>query len=272
VERRHGIDEFLRDPIGSCIAAETWLYFYPDPALCGFALWGRVAERDMRSLVAILPVGFERDPHVVLADVRDLELMEPRAFSALRSHVREESARLARSVTRLAVLRASTMAGALVTGFFGFERLPFPTLVCEEPRRALEWLAVPGAAAMFAEIEHHRGQALDHAPMLRTVREYLRTNLASASLGSAATAIGTSERTLQRHLHARGTSFLEELNRARVTVAERLLLETDAKLLHIAFEVGCSSLPSFSALFRKLTGTSPSAWRTARRPSSDDPR
>lgn len=70
-----------------------------------------------------------------------------------------------------------------------------------------------------------------------------------------------SERSLQRRLGDHDTTFQAEVNHARVRIAKRLLRETEVSLTQIAQEVGCASLASFSALFRRATGTPPSAWR-----------
>ena len=58
---------------------------------------------------------------------------------------------------------------------------------------------------------------------------------------------------------------IAEVNRARVRLAKRLLRESDAKLTQIAHDVGCASLASFSALFRRATGATPSEFRAKTR-------
>ncbi|MBZ0237586.1 MAG: helix-turn-helix domain-containing protein, partial [Deltaproteobacteria bacterium] len=69
---------------------------------------------------------------------------------------------------------------------------------------------------------------------------------------------------LQRHLRAAGTAFQRELDAARVRVAQRLLETSRASLTEIALDVGCASPQHFSALFRRVAGQPPSAWRAAR--------
>jgi AraC-like DNA-binding protein len=101
---------------------------------------------------------------------------------------------------------------------------------------------------------------------LRSLRGHLAANLSQITVRAAARALGTSPRTLQRGLSELGTSFRAEVERARVRAAEALLAETNAKLEVIALQVGCSSPSSFSRLFRRLTGESPSDFR-ARRPA-----
>lgn len=48
----------------------------------------------------------------------------------------------------------------------------------------------------------------------------------------------------------------------RVERAKRLLLESDASVTDICFDVGFESLSSFSTLFRKMVGQSPSGFRS----------
>jgi transcriptional regulator GlxA family with amidase domain len=47
-----------------------------------------------------------------------------------------------------------------------------------------------------------------------------------------------------------------------VRVAERLLRDTSSSLGAVAVEIGCASQQHFSTLFKRLTGESPSAFRT----------
>jgi hypothetical protein len=61
------------------------------------------------------------------------------------------------------------------------------------------------------------------------------------------------------------TTFQRELDAARVRVAMRILVERDAPLTEIAYDVGCASPQHFSTLFRRVIGTSPSAWRGRQR-------
>jgi AraC-like DNA-binding protein len=48
-------------------------------------------------------------------------------------------------------------------------------------------------------------------------------------------------------------------------VASGPLRDTDAKLVHIALDVGYDSEAAFSRAFKRLVGLSPGAWRKERR-------
>lgn len=54
-----------------------------------------------------------------------------------------------------------------------------------------------------------------------------------------------------------GQTFIQFMNLYRINKAEQLLLQTSMSITEVAAEVGCSSINSFSKLFRQLKGTSP---------------
>jgi AraC-like DNA-binding protein len=256
--------DFLRAPIGRFVAGERWIYHYPTPAFCGFALWGRLTTEEMQRFLEVARVGLDRAPHGVIADARRLESVDPGAFDAFQRYVRETRSKASRSVARLAIVRSASLGGAVVTGFFGVEPPPYPVQFFDDPRAALGWLGVRDAEVRLAEVAAAVEAGASTSPVARDVQAYLARDLARATLRRAARALGISERTLQRRLAAERTSFQRELDRARVDVAQRLLLDTRATLGHVAAEIGCASLPSFTVLFRRLTGETPAAYRAAR--------
>jgi AraC-like DNA-binding protein len=97
--------------------------------------------------------------------------------------------------------------------------------------------------------------------MLVQLRAQLEARPGALSLPQAAKALGVTERSLQRWLKSWDTTFKAEQNRAQVQVAQQLLARSDAPLAQVASQVGCASLSHFSALFRRLTGATPSHWR-----------
>lgn len=258
--------ELIASPVGRCISGPTWLYFYPRIGLCGFVVWGRPGPDDLEALVRVLHVELGAPPHVALVDARRVEGVDPRGFAVLERYVREQHAALARAVERLAVVRPGGLVGAVTAGFFGVTPPPYPVELFDDRARAIEWLGVPDAASVLAEIAEEEARASSAPPLLRDLSAFLETSLSDAvTLARAARALGMSERSLQRKLGEHGTTFQDELAGARVRVAERLLRDGDAPLTQIAFETGCASLASFSAAFRRRTGETPSAFRARAR-------
>ena len=72
----------------------------------------------------------------------------------------------------------------------------------------------------------------------------------------------------ERFVHFIGQPPMQYLNRWRMQLASGLLLDTGAKLVEIALEVGYESEASFSRAFKREVGVSPGAWRRERRAGS----
>lgn len=101
------------------------------------------------------------------------------------------------------------------------------------------------------------------ATVLRLVREQVHEGL---DVDDVVAACGVGRRTLEQRVRSvLGTTILEQIHRARVEAAERLLAETDQTITSIANSTGWGDLSRFNSAFRKATGLVPSAWRKARR-------
>jgi AraC-like DNA-binding protein len=167
-------------------------------------------------------------------------------------------------VSRLALVRPAGLGGAIVAGAYDVLPRPYPVQVFDAVEPAASWVAAeaeleaPRIAAMLEEIH---ADATGGGPVVAALRGWLAGHLAEPSVALAATALGTSERTLQRKLQEADTTFQAQVAEARVRAATRMLLDSDASLTAIAYDVGCASLQHFSALFRKHTELSPSAFR-----------
>jgi AraC-like DNA-binding protein len=260
-----GVDlaEFLADPVGRCLAGPSWLYFYAQTGFCGFLVWGRPTEDDLERLVRVLEVELGSPRHVALIDARRVEGADPRGFAVLERYVRTNHEALGRVVEKLAIVRPDGIVGAITSGFFGVTPPPYPVAIFEDRAKALDWLAVPDREAVLADLACEEERAAS-SPLLRDVRAFVEASLGDATLASAAKSLGMSERSLQRRLSDQGTTFVTEVNQARVRIAKERLAESDAQLTQIAHDIGCSSLASFSTLFRRATGETPSAFRQRR--------
>jgi AraC-like DNA-binding protein len=81
------------------------------------------------------------------------------------------------------------------------------------------------------------------------------------SIARIAEELGTSSRTLQRHLEEAGTSYQELLDDVRRQSARRLLANTDLDAGEVAFLLGFEELNSFTRAFRAWEGMTPNRWR-----------
>lgn len=68
----------------------------------------------------------------------------------------------------------------------------------------------------------------------------------------------------ERFVHFIGQPPMQYLTHWRMQVASSLLLDTNAKLLDVAINVGYESEAAFSRAFKRIAGLSPGAWRKAR--------
>lgn len=102
-----------------------------------------------------------------------------------------------------------------------------------------------------------RGSVLE--PLLRWMEDNVRRDL---TLDDVAAQGGMSVRTLNRRFREQtGTSPLQWLHRARIRQAQYLLETTAHPVERIAAQVGFGSPTAFRERFKRLTGTSPHAYR-----------
>jgi AraC-like DNA-binding protein len=255
------IDAFRAAPDGTFVTGESWLYYCVDARFFGQIYWGCPAAPDIQRLTQIWDVEQRSEGHVSLVDARQLLAVAQDAFALLARNVSDGQVALRGRLQRQAIVRPQGLVGALATGFYGMLQPAYEVQVFDHVEGALAWLGRPELAPVVLLLGEH---PLGEGAMVRALRQHLGGSL-RATLPSAARGLGVSERTLQRRLREAGTTFQQEMQKARVREAERLLLDPERKLTAIAAEVGCGSLQHFSSLFRRLTGLSPTEWRARRK-------
>jgi AraC-like DNA-binding protein len=222
-------------------------------------LFGRPPPEAARELVAILDSLEFTTPRTSLFDASAIESIEGESFAAFTEHQNRRRADLSKCVQRQAIVTPRGMPGAIVTGYRAVFEFSYPVEFFTERAPALEFL---GRAELLAAVDEIAASA--GRPLLVRLRGLLASSL-TLVLAEAARQLGVSERSLQRYLQTESTSFLDEVQNARIAAAKRLLTETDRKLTAIATDVGCASLQSFSTMFRRVTGETPSEFRARSR-------
>jgi AraC-like DNA-binding protein len=84
-------------------------------------------------------------------------------------------------------------------------------------------------------------------------------------MGQVARALGTSSRSLRRHLSREGIRFTDLVAEAQREIAERLLRDPRRTIQQAAYEMGFSSPSAFHRAFKRWTGQAPSEFRGANR-------
>lgn len=126
---------------------------------------------------------------------------------------------------------------------------------------------VKADAGLCAVLDRHAEELLARYPHEDTMIERLRTiikeelNGGDASLERVAEQLGMSGRTLQRKLHARGTSHQELLDQMRRDLAMRYLREPEMAICEVAYLLGFSESSALHRAFKRWTGMTPSEFR-----------
>lgn len=98
-----------------------------------------------------------------------------------------------------------------------------------------------------------------------------RLGRADLSLEAVASELGTTGRTLQRRLRARGSSFHRELEALRRDHALSLAAAHDLPVRAIAEQLGYDDASAFTRAFRRWTGTSPVSYLRSHTPGTPRP-
>lgn len=121
--------------------------------------------------------------------------------------------------------------------------------------------------SLCALLDRHANELLARYPREDSLVERIRTllkdelNGGDASLEVVAERLGMSARTLQRKLHASGTSHQELLDEMRRDLAVRYLREPGMAVCEVAYLLGFSESSAFHRAFKRWTGTTPSEFR-----------
>lgn len=86
------------------------------------------------------------------------------------------------------------------------------------------------------------------------------------ALGEVAEMAGVSTRSFQRRLAQSGLTYSDILGTVRYEHASRLLRDTDAKIIDVAFASGYTDPAHFSRAFRRMSGVTPRQFRERARP------
>ena len=96
------------------------------------------------------------------------------------------------------------------------------------------------------------------------IRKLISERLASGNvtIKKIADEMHMSSRTIQRMLNKEDTTFAALLDEVRINLAKQFLSDVRTDLTEIAFLLGFSELSTFSRAFKRLTGQSPSQYRS----------
>ena len=262
-------EDFLAHPFGRYWAGPCHLHWSYSEALGGSVVWGHPSEADVRRIVRLWDYGrllsLPASGIDVITDCSALERIDADAFALVTSYAAEHRSEFARRYRRHALVHPAGLTGATMAGLFALSEMSHAWKMFAELRPAFDWLEQPYAERAWAEIARITLAVRALSPIVRELHRLIEARPRDVRLSSAAQTLGRSERALQRELRNAGTSFREELERARIEAARRWLLETDLKVEAVARQVGLGSLATFSRMFRRATGEAPASFRRRQR-------
>jgi AraC-like DNA-binding protein len=267
LERASSVEEFVANPVGRIVRGPTHVVWCASGTLMGTIHWGRpdapaateLIRRLELTIHPALAAGFD-----ALMDARAMETFEASAFSVTFKYVRSRLETWNRRVRHLAIVLPMGRVGAIVSGLLPLLAPRHPLRFFDHMGEALAWLNRPELPAVLEEVASVVEEVRDLAPTLRALREYLDPSLRTATIESAARALHTTPRTLQRELAKVGARFKSELTRARIHRACVLLEHSDEKIDLVAHQVGLS--PSqLHLMFRQVMGETPADYRARHR-------
>ena len=269
VHEARSVKDLMADPIGRYFAGRSFLAWVQTPKRLGVTHVGPLDPADYPAISDLF--GLHLSPTLtprfdILFEVTPGVLLDRGSFHVIEQFLSAAIDSIVPRTERFAAIKPSGLAGAAFSGVFHdwlVPRFEQRARLFGDRDQALEWLEVGADSDARIELDAVIEAFTHTTPLLRRTRDVLAGDL-HESLAGVAAKLGTSARTLQRQLKAQGTTFRDELTRARVRVAETLLLETDDKIEAIALELGFTSVASFTAMFRTAVGETPAAYRTHR--------
>lgn len=124
----------------------------------------------------------------------------------------------------------------------------------------------PVALDSFIEQNSHLAKHLHQ--LMEEDRIFLKP---SVFIDDVAAMMGTNRTYVSRLMHQEyGQTFTDYVNNARIMYSKRLLLSTNMTVEEIAMSSGFPSASAFCRVFKRLTETTPTAWRNGQDSSSAD--
>jgi AraC-like DNA-binding protein len=260
--RARDIDAFVAARFGHYLVGRHYLVWCSDPMLGGVVFWGVPDERDVDELARVFAIE-PTSGYDVVSDGRRIERVSRAAFDPFARSVVKRLREQRRLLRRNVMIVPHGLIGTVMAGFFPLFGLSDSGFrVFTDAGEAFGWL---GRADVLDEVERIVTAELGEAPIVAELHGWLVEHLRDATVDAAARRLARSPRSLQRELGAAKTTFSRELDRARVRAARQRLADSDDKLATIANDVGCISGATFSTLFRRLTGETPSGYRSRSR-------
>ncbi len=265
MKRAPSLPEFVADPVGRWLPTGSSVVWCASPSLGGATSFGSpdgTVTRDAMKPFAALWSPAMADRVDVILDTSLVERVEPSAVEAVIAFVVEHRARLSGRVRQQIGVVRRGIDGATLAGILPMVGDARPVRIVDDPRDAYRLVLGDAGEALCDEIRALVDAVSQVPPVLRALREVIRSRSHAIDLAAGARAVGVSARSLQRTLGEHGTSFREELRDVRFAEACQALATSDEKIAAIARRLGLSE-NALTQLFRERVGQTPGEYRRA---------
>jgi AraC-like DNA-binding protein len=262
VQRVRSTDELIAVRNDVFLLRERFAYFFVDPELAGYLVWGRVVADDTMQGVRIYRAVVEAGTPKVLSDYSGVEQLGMDSMDVAADALSRRVKRYRTIELMQAVIHPPGVLGTGVAGFLSAFPPGFAHASFASRADALRWLGRSDAAPAIDRLEELIRAQARIPDDVRQLRELLGQEGAHRlTLAQAARKLYLATRTLQLRLEQAGTSYREEVAAVRLALVEDRLRRDDQNLAAIAMDLGFTSAQHFSRWFRAQTGATPSEYR-----------
>ena len=159
------------------------------------------------------------------------------------------------------IARAAVEAGANLEEILGFKYQYIQNLSKDDSQETLYYFLKKAFDQLFECIYQNRN--IRHTRVFAKAKEFIWGNYnQDISLNKMAEVVGINPFYLS-HLFRKelGISFLEYLTSVRISIAKKLLQQTNLSILEVCLEVGYQDPSNFAKIFRKKEGIRPTEYR-----------
>jgi AraC-like DNA-binding protein len=175
-------------------------------------------------------------------------------------HFRPRYATLTFEIARPSLQPMQDRLGCKITGNSAAHAIAFPVEILDQPLTTSNKMLFSLLGGYLAQM-----RSASRSSFVEQVESYVRRALATGncSVNGCAAKLGTSSRTLQKRLTKMDVKFSNIVQSERIKLAKHALLHGDSTLDEIALQLGYSEQTSFGRAFKRSTGVTPQAFRSA---------
>lgn len=262
------LEAFIADPFDAYVVHPSFVFWQRGKDLNGCRICGALTIDAVDALFECFETDVhpEAEPHVSIVDFRGMTYTDLESMAHFARTLEPKMRRFQTRVMKRILVHGPGGLGIAVGGVRVHVPDLYPVRLVTEVEPHLEWLGV----AKDDPILKWLAETVDSIGTMDELRRALRAafNQGHETLEACAKHLGQSERSLQRRLAERGSSFRDERIAHRLELVRYLLANSpDTMTLEaIAQRAGFASQQHLTRAFSAHVGTTPAAYRAEHHP------